>query len=137
MGDLVRFHILPFVIIRQPEKRPVGIPSGPILLPVLGTSVEAAFICGSARPVFRFPDTDDVKIEVSFIHYPVADLFLCVFAAFAGKLHGWFFPDQKFLQSFMVRDTLPLQKIKDPATARPLKAFSFSSEEPIRFEVIA
>ena len=31
----------------------------------------------------------------------------------------------------------PLQKIKDPANARPLKAFSFSSEEPIRFEVIA
>lgn len=29
------------------------------------------------------------------------------------------------------------QKIKDPANARPLKAFSFSSEEPIRFEVIA
>jgi len=31
----------------------------------------------------------------------------------------------------------PLQEIKDPANVGPLKAFSFSSEEPIRFEVIA
>lgn len=104
MGDLVRFHILPFVVIRQPEKRPVGIPSGPILLPVLGTPVETAFVCSSARPALCFSDTNDIQIEVSFVHYPVTDLFLRIFAAFAGKSHGRFLLNQKFFESLMMCD---------------------------------
>ena len=105
MENLICSDVLLLVFIPQPKQRSVCIPSGPFIIPIRRMLVEAAFVCGRTWSAFRFSDPNNIQIKASFFHQPVTNLFLCVDTAFTRKFHGRLAENQKFLQTFVMRNT--------------------------------